>query len=270
MRRNNVPSSSVGVVRGRSSSVRLRPATASPLLRSNGSVAIPSTSHGEVEVQEMLNNIVRIAANCSRRLQSPAASTQPPGTDAPGSLKRDEIERIVRRVEQHYSRRLEDLERENELLRRQLTEQRHRLPPDTETLRHQLNEEKRHRLACEEQCQRMTEEHAKVVSTIEQRMRKQERQILDMSKTTTGCTPRSARFSTGTPLRESDDTKAIARFEPQNGVHGVKADSPIATVSIPPGGMQSVVFDFLSSIGRELDEINAAEVARSAQLRTLL
>lgn len=53
-------------------------------------------------------------------------------------------------------------------------------PHDVQQLRQTLAEEKRQRLLVEEQTQHLTEQHAKVVNTLEQRIRKQEKQLQSM------------------------------------------------------------------------------------------
>lgn len=186
-----------------------------------------------------------MASDCSRKLQSSCPPT-------PTGLRREDIERIVQRAEQHYSGIIAELKAENDLLRKQVASGRPGI--DTDLLRQQLVEERRQRLACEEQCQRVNEEHAKVVATLEMRIKKLERVCQDASAKIPA-TPRSARFSFGTPLRES---------EPEPAKVEVRKPEIVADA------LPSVVSDFLLSIGKELDEINAAEAARSAQLKSLV
>lgn len=151
---------------------------------------------------------------------SPATSTTGAvtggGAHETAALKAQEIERIVGRVQTHFKAKVEALERENDELRRQLAEARAgrvgrgAMPersvrrgieaqedalteldktwaagdssahPDVEQLRRVLLAEKRQRLLVEEQTQSLTEQHAKVVSTLERRLRKQEDQLRDL------------------------------------------------------------------------------------------
>lgn len=206
-------------------------------------------------MQTLLHEIYQMTVNVAEAVR---ATPHPP---AP--LQRAEVERIVRRTQQHFEGKISSLEAEVSRLRAELDDARRGTSPrTTEALRQQLQFEKRQRLECEEQCQLMTEEHAKLVQTLELRIRKLERQ-LDTTNSVRG-TPRSARMSTCGKVE--DDVDEVKRESTEDRV--VPPLRPFVANDIALS--TDAVNDFLQSIGKELDAINAMETQRSKQLRTLL
>lgn len=121
------------------------------------------------------------------------------------SLRKDEVERIVKRVAAHYLERMTALmhrnkkleerilaleacarpsneDRGNTLIPPLLVQEDGDFPETSEItcLRSALLAEKRQRLLVEEQTQRLTEQHTALIRTLEQRLYKQEHQIRDI------------------------------------------------------------------------------------------
>lgn len=197
----------------------------------------PSSAPG-ASVHHMLNDLVElsksIAAILDQETYTPSPS-KPSGLNSSvreqASLKAQEIERVVRRVEVHFIGRIKELEEANRKLQLEVKQlklqiaeigtsgsangvrspatsihtrsglaeevdaaaaeldvQRHNgerrvltsSSSDLDNLRHALVAEKRQRLRVEEQTQQLTEEHAKVVGTLERRLKKQEDQLYDL------------------------------------------------------------------------------------------
>jgi hypothetical protein len=163
----------------------------------------------------MLTDLVALSHNIERYIaENPiAASGAHQSSPNQRALKAEEIERVVRRVEVHFKARIDELDRivqeqkevilqlsrEREMWKRRAeaggessSSKRHdgdvasdaATPRDTakdvQHLRQTLAEEKRQRLLVEEQTQHLTEQHTKVVNTLEQRIRKQEKQLQSM------------------------------------------------------------------------------------------
>ncbi|GET91349.1 hypothetical protein, conserved [Leishmania tarentolae] len=194
--------------------------------RSSTQSSMPSNS-----VHHMLNELVDLSHSIAALLEQgkmPSLIVSPSTADRQQevSLKTQEIERIVRRVEAHFVDRIRSLEALNaslveevRQLRRALAEQRTNssagrmsvlhdarggdltedskalddwekaswdetvsdaAASEVEHLRRVLVAEKRQRLRVEEQTQSLTEQHAKVVGTLERRLKKQEQQLFDL------------------------------------------------------------------------------------------
>jgi hypothetical protein len=165
-------------------------------------------------IGSMLTDLVALSHHIERYLRENPGAVQ--GTSPQRALKAEEIERVVRRVEGHFKARVAELDqivqeqkdviiqlsREREMWKKRAenAEQLHKQPlaqhddiigdatpreatqrpSDANHLRQVLAEEKRQRLLVEEQTQHLTEQHGKVVHTLEQRIRKQERQLQSM------------------------------------------------------------------------------------------
>lgn len=203
------------------------------------------------------------------------ATTTPQGSPA---LNREEIERIVRRVEQHFSGELEaaqhrihDLEAEVATLKKRVALPVADSDGTVEELKRQLLQEKRARLACEEQSQLISEEHAKLVQTLEQRIKKQDKVIQEAGTPMRG-TPRSARLSTrlAEPAVRPPQDAQLFDLSKQD-VPPLKGFSPPRVASVPPPALSAdAVSDFLSAIGEELDAINSIESNRAVHLKGML
>lgn len=206
---------------------RISPGPSSSLVSVNGA-----------NVHNMLSDLVELSQSIAAILeQEPSAASLGGGNTAVDSrqqatLKAQEIERIVKRVEAHFISKLsaaESANRELESQVRRLSEQVESLQAqlssaaggeprragvdfapmvrgglkeqgqaledlskswatggpaehdsDVEQLRRVLLAEKRQRLLVEEQTQSLTEQHAKVVATLERRLHKQEDQLRDL------------------------------------------------------------------------------------------
>ena len=212
-------------------------------------------------IERMLQDIVSITQNVALTLRSTPRSHAPPNS-TPG-LNREDIERIVRRTEQHFLGQLEQYKSrcaELETLLRQSTARDEKPSGSTCTscneLRAQLHAEKHHRLECEEQSQKMNEEHSKLVANLELRIKKLERQAQDTGNLSVRGTPRANRQSI-----KCDDDHLDQEIRP------AAAPRPSSPPSIQLS--TSAVNDFLSSIGRELDAINAMEASRGRHLSAL-
>lgn len=162
----------------------------------------------------MLTDLVTLSHNIERYIAENPLAVSGGNQSSPNqrALKAEEIERVVRRVEVHFKARIEELDkivqeqkeaivqlsREREMWKRraeaggEASSSKRDLevasdaatPRDTmkdvQNLRQTLAEEKRQRLLVEEQTQHLTEQHTKVVNTLEQRIRKQEKQLQSM------------------------------------------------------------------------------------------
>jgi hypothetical protein len=163
----------------------------------------------------MLTDLVALSHNIERYIAENPIAASGGNQSSPNqrALKAEEIERVVRRVEVHFKARIDELDRivqeqkevilqlsrEREMWKRRAeaggeasSSKRHdgdvasdaATPRDTakdvQHLRQTLAEEKRQRLLVEEQTQHLTEQHTKVVNTLEQRIRKQEKQLQSM------------------------------------------------------------------------------------------
>jgi chromosome segregation ATPase len=198
--------------------------------------ATPSRATND-NVQELLHAILNITTNVARTI----GSTPRPPTE----LDQTSVERIVKRTQLHFASQLEARDRELAVLREALkaaSDERDSLRAMTEDLKGHLYTERRHRLECEEQSQRMNEEHTKLVYNLEQRIRKLDNKSHETASQSNRCTPRSSR----NPGRTDDESA----YKP----------APLST---------SAVNDFLSSIGRELDAINALEATRERTLNAI-
>jgi hypothetical protein len=162
-------------------------------------------------------------------------------------------------------------------------------------LRQVLLAEKRQRLLVEEQTQMLAEQHTKVVGTLEQRIRKQEKQlqmVMDALNAQHGYdggvdgaskgTPRSrilrqrtaasARLSeveaTATPRSGHEPSPA----EPQEGairIPSVCSESfSKGSTAVPHGDVDDVAL-FLQNISKELESINDLEIERHSKLLML-
>lgn len=174
-------------------------------------------------MQAMLNNLVELSKSIALTIERERSPLSTAGRTGPEALRTQEIERVVRRVESHFTERITQLEEEN----RRLESENHQLRStsvrdgspgqipvsalspsvrgcirdqeqalneldrawcsecgdhsrEVEYLRQVLIAEKRQRLLVEEQTQSLTEQHAKVVSTLERRLQKQEEQLRDL------------------------------------------------------------------------------------------
>lgn len=213
----------------------------------------PTTGRESKSVQQMLVDLFQLTTCVADAVRATPSSTTAP-------LARGDVERIVRRTQQHFEARITALQNENAALRLEL-EDRRGSAQSIEGLRQQLQFEKRQRLQCEEQCQRMADEHAKLVQTLELRIRKQERQI------ETGSIRGTPRSSRSLALRHEDE------LELPNDLATEKTATVVSAPTVPRIDIAmstDAVNDFLHSIGMELDAINAMESERSKHLRTLL
>ncbi|CBZ29404.1 conserved hypothetical protein [Leishmania mexicana MHOM/GT/2001/U1103] len=187
---------------------------------------MPSTS-----VHHMLNELVDLSHSIAALLEqgqmlSPTGAPSAADRQQEASLKTQEIERIVRRVEAHFVDRIQSLEALNASLAEEVRQLRGALVTqrangaagranvlhdisgsdlqedsktldawekaswdetgngaavsEVEQLRRVLVAEKRQRLRVEEQTQSLTEQHARVVGTLERRLKKQEEQLYDL------------------------------------------------------------------------------------------
>lgn len=220
------------------------------------------SSTSDSNVHSMLQNIIELTSSVARQIGSKT-------NERPLSV--NEIEQVVRRVESHFVSQIQDLE---ETIRQQSNLIEHLKTAKTQTcelgelsvvvddktslkgspravieqLRQQLLNEKRQRLKCEEQSTNMTEQHARLVNTLEQRIKKQDKLLQELNNGKT--TPRSVRLS-------QEEQKTENR----------KIDF---TLQNKPTERDSVVTDFLAEISRELDDINKQEATRSKNLYSLL
>lgn len=190
--------------------------------RSEGGASLSTSmvsSRGVSAVHTMLNDLIEISHGIASYLDQENAEVQQQSRQQT-ALKAQEIERIVKKVEAHYSKRIASLESrnaqlENEVLilakkiksmqqQQQFTQtssfdtptDQLFLPAQTkptelpglathsgatvEDLRNLLSAEKRQRLMVEEQTQSLAEQHAKVVATLERRLLKQEEQLREL------------------------------------------------------------------------------------------
>ncbi|KAK7199624.1 hypothetical protein NESM_000007500 [Novymonas esmeraldas] len=187
-------------------------------LGSSSQSSMPSAS-----VHHMLSELVDLSHSIAALLDQGQVSPSAPAPGAPDrqqevSLKAQEIERIVRRVEAHFVDHIRTLEAANASLAEESRQLRGTLAAqraggggggvweesealdardpavwsgrsgngggaalgESEQLRRVLVAEKRQRLRVEEQTQLLTEQHAKVVGTLERRLKKQEEQLYDL------------------------------------------------------------------------------------------
>lgn len=149
-------------------------------------------------------------SSTSQQSSSPNANTA-----AASALKAQEIERIVRRVEAHYSSKMASIteERDEALAKVALLEQRieelqpssravayassnnnspikngdtpqnNNNPQNLQMTQKQLQIERQQRMLVEEQSQKLSESHSRTVAGLEERIRRQERQIRDLYTT---------------------------------------------------------------------------------------
>eukprot|EP00758_Cryptobia_borreli_P000152 Tbor_TRINITY_DN10210_c0_g1::TRINITY_DN10210_c0_g1_i1::g.5393::m.5393 len=163
---------------------------------------ISSRSNGNNTVKEMLDNIIQLASQIADSTAIPgddigpyttpqAQEGSPQGT--PSVLKAKEIERIVKRVEQHFNAKSEKLANENINLRNRIEQIE---AANNNTL---LMEEKRARLQVEEQSQKLAAEHERVVNTLEERVKRQDQHIRELLVSL-----HSQNVGNGSPLMKSE------------------------------------------------------------------
>ena len=202
----------------------------------------------------------QIAALTSTLVHSLRSTPRPGVTPAPSSLRREDVERIVRRTEQHFTARLEDQQNTIRDLTARLAAmdaERANRDAEIESLKRQLQKEKHHRLECEEQSHQMIEEHAKQVQHLESRLRK-----LEPLPSARG-TPRSSRA----PRFEDDSVLGHTLPDAREAVTPASVPGKAGNAAGPASQFStSAVNDFLTSIGRELDAINAMETHRGLSL----
>lgn len=195
------------------------------LLASSTQRSVPGAS-----VHHMLSDLVDLSHSIAALLEQGQLTASTPAPSAAdrqqeATLKTQEIERIVRRVEAHFVDRIQSLESTNAALTGEVRRLRDMLQAaganghsrrvngasdvrgglreesealdeldkawageagngaadsEAERLRRVLLAEKRQRLRVEEQTQSLTEQHAKVVGTLERRLKKQEEQLYDL------------------------------------------------------------------------------------------
>ena len=247
------------VTRTRSQTPTARPAP-TKLARSSGG---PSSN-----VVELATSLVSLSTNLAETLRSTPRAETP---TASSGLRRADVERIVRRTEQHFVPEIERLTAENAELKKQVQTKNERdADSSSEDLRALLQSEKRQRLQCEEQSQRMIEEHAKQVLHLETRIRKLERQLQEASA---GCSNRGTPRASRNPTRLDDDLDRVP-ISPRCPAARVPLPQETNREVTPPQEPSqplstSAVNDFLASIGRELDAINAVEASRGQALSAL-
>ena len=186
---------------------------------------IVTTTAAADEVRTMLLNIIGLTQEVSKKIQEESMCSTPvgasPATPVVAQLRREDVERIVRRVESHFVKQkkeakmsIERLEAENRRIseeKEQLEQQQrnHHFPNATvdssrsvgagsnsttssmsgrggateHSLRQQLVEERRQRALCEEQGQQLAESHQRLVTTLEERIAKQARTIEELTET---------------------------------------------------------------------------------------
>ncbi|EPY25897.1 hypothetical protein STCU_05924 [Strigomonas culicis] len=154
-----------------------------------GNTVTSPSPQSAAAVQCMLSDLIEISQHLASYLEHEVVSGGAGAcSNQAATLKAQEIERIVRRVEAYYNKKLESASAARKQLEHQveeLTALVHKgasggSSVDTEALRHALLAEKRQRFQLEEQTQLMTEQHAKVVGTLERRLQKQETQLRDL------------------------------------------------------------------------------------------
>jgi hypothetical protein len=196
----------------------------------------------------MAHAIVSLSTNLAHLLRTTPRSTP--------ALAQADVERIVRRTEQHFTGQIVDQRNRLAALEAAMTklrEENQTLTQVNDDLKHSLQHERRQRLECEEQSQRMNEAHAKQVFTLESRLRKLEKQVPDSGGLSVRGTPRSSRSAGG---RLDEDLLDSSRQTESR----VRSDAVLSTTAVN---------DFLSSIGKELDAINAMEASRERTLNAI-
>jgi hypothetical protein len=219
---------------------------------------------------QLAASLVSLSTNLAETLRAtPRSGTPVCGANSTAALRREDVERIVRRTEQHFAPEIERLRSENAALAEQLQRASDRqFDPTVAAL---LQAEKRQRLECEEQSQRMIEEHAKQVLHLENRIRKLERQL---QESTMGSSNRGTPRSSRNPARFDDEPDRTTNSPRAPTPKAFPVDLPRASTALPEVRpteplSTTAVNDFLQSIGRELDAINALEASRGQTLNAL-
>lgn len=124
---------------------------------------------GGGNVRDMLNNIVALASQIAE-----SAEHEPHRGGGVGEsvLKSEEIERVVQKVQQHFTEKIN-----------KLTQERNELQASRDELARRLQDEQRQRLLVEEQGQLLASEQERVVQHLEERSRRlqlQNRQLQEL------------------------------------------------------------------------------------------